>query len=129
MYPNPRKGETIEVRSRGKFRHKYWVRALMVGLLLTGEVHLFCAEILHHHTEVARVCQIEHHGGPYLHAAQDLSPLCPLCQIVRSSSVRPAAQSVVQKPDEESTYQPITRPDRYSPTLTTSLLARAPPLS
>jgi len=105
------------------------VRALMVGLLLTGEIHLFTAEIFHHHSEVARVCQFEHQGGPYLHAAQELSPLCPLCQIVRSSSVRPAVQSFVQKPDQESNYQPIARQARYSPNLTQSLLARAPPLS
>jgi len=101
----------------------------MVGVLLTGEVHLFTAEIFHHHSEVARVCQIEHHGGTYWHAAQDLTPLCPLCQIVRSGSVRPSVQSGVQKPEQESTYRPITRQARYSPALTLSLQARAPPLS
>ncbi len=101
----------------------------MVGVLLTGEIHLFTAEIFHHHTEVARVCQIEHHGGPYLHAAQDLSPLCPLCQIVRSSSVRPAVQSVIQKPYQESTYLPISRQAHSSPNLASALLARGPPLS
>lgn len=101
----------------------------MVGVLLTGEIHLFSAEILHHHDEVARVCQIEHSGGTYLHAAQDVSPICPLCQIARSSSVRPAVPSVVQKLYRESTYQPITRQAGYSPNLTLSLLARAPPLS
>jgi hypothetical protein len=100
-----------------------------MGLLLTGEVHLFSAEILHHHTEIARVCEIEHQGGAYLHAAQDLSPLCPLCQIVRSSSARPAVQSSIQKPEPESTYLPIARQARYSPNLAPSLLARAPPLS
>jgi hypothetical protein len=117
------------VKRGGKYRHKYWVRALIVGVLLTGEIHLFSAEILHHHDEVARVCQIDHHAGTYLHPAQDLSPLCPLCQIVRSSSVRPAVQSVVQKPDGESTYHPISRQARYSPNLTPTLLARGPPLS
>ena len=101
----------------------------MVGVLLAGEIHLFSAEIFHHHTEVARICQIEHHGGPYLHASQDLSPLCPLCQIVLNGSVRPAVQSIVQKPHQESTYRPITRQARYSPNLAASLLARAPPLS
>jgi len=117
------------LRRWGKSRHKYWLRALMVGVLLTGEIHLFSAEIFHHHTEVARICQIEHHGGPYLHASQDLSPLCPLCQIVLNGSVRPAVQSIVQKPHQESTYRPITRQARYSPNLAASLLARAPPLS
>ena len=101
----------------------------MVGVLLTGEVHLFCAEIFHHHAEVARVCQIAHDGGTYLHAAQDLNPLCPLCQIVRNGSVRPAVPSIVQKPQRESAYQPFTRPARYSPNLAQALLARAPPLS
>jgi len=101
----------------------------MVGVLLTGEIHLFSAEIFHHHTEVARICQIEHHGGPYLHASQDLSPLCPLCQIVLNSSVRPAVQSIAQKPRQESSFQPIARQAQYSPLLTVSLLARAPPLS
>lgn len=101
-----------------------------MGLLLTGEVHLFCAEILHHHDEVARVCQLEHDGGTYWHASQDLSPLCPLCQIARSGSVFPGAnQSLVQKPQLESSYVPLPRLARYSPVLADSLLARAPPLS
>ena len=73
----PRKSETIKLRRWGKYRHKYWVRALIVGVLLTGEIHLFSAEIFHHHNEVARVCQIEHHGGTYLHAAQELSSALP----------------------------------------------------
>jgi hypothetical protein len=98
-------------------------------VLLTGELHLFTAEIFHHHTEVARICQIEHHGGPYFHTAPDLSPLCPLCQIVRSSSVRPAIQAIIQKPYQESAYQPLSPQGRYSSYLTPSLLARAPPLS
>ena len=100
-----------------------------MGLLLVGEIHLFSAEIFHNHTEVARVCQIAHRGGTYLHAAQDLTPLCPLCQIVRSGSVRPAVQALIQKPEREFTYQPIARQTRYSPILAESLLARAPPLS
>ena len=117
------------MRRWGKSRHEYWVQALIVGVLLTGEIHLFTAEILHHHDEVARVCQIEHQGGAYLHAAQGLSPLCPLCQIVRSNSVRPAVQSLIQKPYQESTYQPIARQARDSACLALSLQARAPPLS
>jgi hypothetical protein len=98
-------------------------------VLLAGEIHVLSAEILHHHDEVARICQIEHHGGTYLHASQDLSPLCPLCQIVRTGSVRPAFLSPVQKLDQESTYQPIVRQSLYSPKLAQSLLARGPPLS
>ena len=112
-----------------KYRHKPWVRALVVGLLLIGETHLYFAEILHHHDEVVRLCQIAHAGGTYLHSAQEPIPLCPLCQIVRSSSVRPAVQSLIQKPDQESTYQSVTREARYSPSLELSLQARAPPLS
>ena len=107
----------------------YWVRALIVGILLTGEIHLFSAEIFHHHDEIARVCQLDFHGGPFLHPGQQPSPLCPICQIVRNGSVRPSVQSVVQKPDRESTYQPVTRQARYSPSLPQSLLARGPPLS
>jgi hypothetical protein len=101
----------------------------MVGVLLIGEIHLFSAEIFHHHDEVARICQIEHHGGPYLHASQELAPLCPLCQIVRNGSVRPAVQSLVQKTVQESNYQPVIRQSRYSASLALSLQARAPPLS
>ena len=111
------------------YRHKYWVRTLIVGVLLAGEIHLVSAEVFHHHTEVARVCQVEHHGGTYLHAAQDLTPLCPLCQIVRSGAVRPSVQSFVQNPQNESTHQPIVRQVQYSPNLAQSLLTRAPPLS
>jgi len=117
------------MRRGGKSRHKFWVRAVIVGLLLTGEVHLFSAEILHHHTEVARICRIEHQGGPYLHVSQDLSPLCPVCQIVRNGSVRPAVQSIIQKPDQESAFEPVTRQRQYSPIFTVLLLARGPPVS
>jgi len=119
----------IKLRHLRNYRHTYWVHTLIVGVLLTGEIHLFCAEIFHHHTEVVRVCQIAHQGGTYWHAAQDLSPLCPLCQIIRSGSVRPAVQTIVQKPQQESTYQPLARQVRYSPNLAQSLLARAPPLA
>ncbi len=105
------------------------MRALIVGLLLTGEVHLFSAEIFHHHEEVARICQIEHRGGPYLHSGQQTTPLCPICQIVSNGSVRPAVQSYIQKSDQESTFRPVTRQVRYSLNLNQSLLARGPPLS
>ena len=112
-----------------KYRHKHWALALLAGVFLAGEIHLFCAEILHHHAEVATVCQMGHHGGRYLHAVQDPGPVCPLCQIVRSSSVRPAVQSIAQNPERESNYQSLARQVRCSLRLTASLPARAPPLS
>jgi hypothetical protein len=105
------------------------VRALIVGLLLAGEIHLFSAEIFHHHEEVTRICQLDYVGGPFLHPGQKVAPLCPICQIVSNGSVRPAVQSYVQKSDQESTYQPVTRQARYSLNLNQSVLARGPPLS
>ena len=117
------------MRCSGKHRQEFWARALIVGLVLTAEIQLFSVEILHHHTEDARICRIEHEGGTYLHAGQQLTPLCPICQIVRNGSARPAVQSQVQHSNQESTFRPVTRPARYTPNLTQSLLARAPPLS
>ena len=117
------------MKRSGKCRHKFWIRALIVGVLLACEIQLISAEILHHHNEVVAICQIDHQGGPYLHSSQKASPLCPLCQIVRTGSVRPAFLSPVQKLDQESTYQPIVRQSLYSPKLAQSLLARGPPLS
>ena len=105
------------------------MHTLIAGVLLTGEIHLYWAEGFHHHAEEVNVCQSAHRGGTYLHAAQDLTPPCPLCQIVRSGSVRPAVVAFLQKPQRESTYQPDARQVRYSPNLAHSLLARAPPLS
>ena len=125
----PRKSETIKVKRWRKYRLKFWVHALIVGVLLTGQIHLYIAEIIHHHSEDIRICNIEHRGGTYLHAAPEISPLCPLCQVVRNGSIRPGVQSQIHKPDQESAYQPITRQERYSPNVTISLLARAPPLS
>ena len=112
-----------------KFRLTFWVHALIVGALLTGQLHLYTAEILHHHDENTRACKIEHGTGTYLHAAPEISPLCPLCQVVRNGSVRPAVQSRIPKPDRESTYQPLTRQARCLADLARSLQARAPPLS
>ena len=117
------------MRRLGKYRHNYWARAVIVGVLLIGEIHVFCAEIFHQHREATRFCQVEHQGGRYLHAGQQLTPLCPLCQIVRNGSVRPAVRSVIQKVDRESPLQLVTQKTRYSPNLTQSLLARGPPLS
>jgi hypothetical protein len=48
---------------------------------------------------------------------------------VRSSSVRPAVQSIAQNPERESNYQSLARQVRCSLRLTASLPARAPPLS
>jgi hypothetical protein len=98
-------------------------------VLLTGQIHLYTAEFTHHHDEDNRVCKSEHHGGSYLHAALEPSPLCPLCQVVRNGSVRPSVQSALPRPDRQSNLQPVTRETRYSPNLPQSLLARGPPLS
>ena len=101
----------------------------MVGVLLTGQLHLYTAEILHHHDEDTKVCKIAHSGGSYLHAAPEVTPICPLCQVVRNGSVRPSVQSPLPKLDRESAYQAVTREARYSANLAPSLQARAPPLS
>ena len=104
------------------------MQALIVGLLLTGQVHLISAEIFHHHTEVVRLCQIEHQDVTYLHAGQPITPLCPICQIVRNGSVRPAIQSAVRKPDREFRFQPASEPAEYSSNFPLANLARGPPL-
>jgi len=112
-----------------KSRRKYWVRALIAGVLLAGEFHLFAVEIFHHHTEVIRFCQLDHQGGSYLHAAPDLNLLCPFCQAIRNSSVRPAVKSAIQRPVQQAALLPVTRPAHISLILPSSLLARAPPLA
>ncbi len=117
------------MRHWGKYRHTVWVHALIVGMLLTGQIHLYTVEIIHHHDEDTRVCKIGHHGGTYLHAAAELSPVCPLCQVARNGSVRPSVQTAVHKPEVKSTFQPVISQARYSANLAPSLLARAPPLS
>ena len=129
MKLNQRKSKVIKVRRWGRYRQKYWVHALIVGVLLTCEIHLFSSEILHHHEEVARVCQIEHPGGQYLHSPLDLRPLCPLCQIIRNSSLCAAVLPLYQRPDGATPFRLITRRPRFSSILTPPLLARAPPLS
>ncbi len=106
-----------------------WVHALIVGMLLTGQIHLYTAEILHHHDEDTRVCKIGHHGGTYLHPAAELDPICPLCQVARNGSVRPSVQTAVHKPDRESPFQRVISQVHYSANLTPLLLARGPPLS
>ena len=117
------------MRSWGKYRFRFWLHALIVGVLLTGQLHLYTAEILHHHDEDIVVCKIAHQGGSYLHAAPEISPICPLCQVVRNGSVRPSAQSPLPNSDRESVYQAVTRETRYSANLAPSLQTRAPPLS
>ena len=102
----------------------------MVCVLLAGEIHLFSAEIFHDHAGgVADVSQFERQRGASLGAPQERSPRCLLCQIARTSSVRPAVPVILQKPILETTYQPLARQVRFSSKLTISLLARAPPLS
>ena len=117
------------MRSWGKYRFRFWVHALIVGVLLTAQLHLFTAEILHHHEQDTIACKIAHNGGTYLHTAPEISPLCPLCQVARSSSVRPSVQSPLPKPDSESAYQLVTREIHYSANFAPSLQARGPPLS
>ena len=105
------------------------MHALIVGVLLTGQLHLSTAELLHHHDEDPQVCKGAHHGGRYLHASPEISPICPLCQVVRNGSVRPSVQSNLPKPDRESAFLPATREARCSAGLALSLQARGPPLS
>lgn len=125
----PKKSETIKMRRWGKYRLKFWVHAVIVGALLTGQIHLYTAEVLHHHDEDTRTCKIEHRAGAYLHATPEISPLCPLCQVIRNGSVRPAVQSRIPKPDRKFVFQPLTCQARYLAGLALSLQARAPPLS
>lgn len=127
--PVSTRSESNHLRRLHKSRRRYWVHALVVGLALTGEIHLSSVEILHHHDAAVAVCRIAHEGASYLHASQDVSPLCPLCQIVRSSSVRPAVRSLIAKPCSEAAYHLIARNGKYSYRLTQTLLARSPPLS
>ena len=123
------RSESNNLRRLDKSRRRYWVHALVVGLALTGEIHLFSVEILHHHDAAVAVCRIGHEGASYLHASQDVSPLCPLCQLVRSSSVRPAVRSLIANPCSEAAYHLIARNAKYSYRLAQTLLARSPPLS
>jgi hypothetical protein len=111
------------------YRHQYWVRALIVGVLLAGEVHLYTAEIFHHHSEVVRLCQSSHGGGQYLHPAPDTGQLCPLCQIVRSGSVRPAAQVELAKPVRQTSYRIKAGRFTYSFTSRGEVRPRSPPLA
>ena len=102
----------------------------MVCVLIAGEIHLFSAEIFHDHAGgVADVSQFERQSGASLRAPQERSPLCLLCQIARTSSVRPAVQALLQKLILETTYRPVARQVRFSSKLSISLLARSPPLS
>jgi len=105
------------------------VHALIVGVLLTGQLQLYTAEFLHHHEPVNKICKIAHNGGTYLHTTPGISPICPLCQVVRNGAVRPSVQSPLPKPDKESTYRFLTCQAGYSANFAPSLQARAPPLS
>ena len=101
----------------------------MVGVLLTGQLHLFTAEALHHHDEVTRVCKIAHSRGSYLHTTSLDGPVCPLCQVVRNGSIRPSAQAIIPASDRQCALLAVTRDPGYSANFATSLQARAPPLS
>ena len=116
------------LRRIGTSRSRYWLHALIVGLALTGEIHLFSVEVLHHHSIVASLCRVARGGGAHLHASQDVAPLCPLCQIVRGSFVRPVVQTLIQKPHLETPYRLISRDAKYSYRFSLTLPARSPPL-
>jgi hypothetical protein len=105
------------------------VHALIVGVLLTGQLHLFTAETLHHHDEVTRVCKIAHTRGSYLHTTPVDGPVCPLCQVVRNGSIRPAMQGIIPASDQQSALLAVARDASYSINFASSLQARAPPLS
>ena len=120
---------TVNLRRLGKSRHRYWVHAFIVGLALTSEIHLFSVEILHHHEISASICSVALEGATQLHASQDNSPFCPLCQVARSNAVRPAAQTLLWKPYRETSYSLTTYEARYSLNLAQTLVARSPPLS
>jgi hypothetical protein len=113
----------------GNHRIRFWLHALIVGVVLTGQVHLYTAEILHHHDEDTVICKIAHDGGTYLHAAPGMTPVCPLCQVFRNSSVRPSVNSILPQAEGESSYQVVNREAAYSSSFAPSLQARAPPLS
>jgi hypothetical protein len=117
------------LRGRKNSPPQRWMRALLVGVLLAGELHLFSAELLHHHRDIGQLVEVPHGPGAYLVRGQDLGTLCPLCQIARSGSVRPATMSVFRRPDQPLTVQNVSRRARPSTDVAFSLLARAPPLS
>jgi hypothetical protein len=78
---------------------------------------------------VVAICRLAHDGASHLHASQNANPVCPLCQIVRSGSVRPAVLSVFQKPHRETLYRLTIWEAEYSLSLPQMLGARSPPLS
>jgi hypothetical protein len=121
------KKRTTNLRRTGTSRSQYWVHALIVGLALTGEIHLFSVELFHQHTEVGSLCRFARGGGPHLHSGQDIVPLCPLCQMARGSSVRPVTQTLFQQPHLETSYRLVSRDGKYSYRFTTTLPARSPP--
>jgi hypothetical protein len=123
------RGESNNLRRLHKSRCWHWVHAFVVGLALASEIHLFSVEVLHHHGAAVAVCRTAHEGVPHVRASQDTSPLCPLCQIARNSSVRPAVRSLSQKPYCATPYRLIACDARYSLRFAPTLLARSPPLS
>ena len=127
--PCSRKSGPVNLRRLGKPRQRYWVHALVGCLALTGEIHLLSVEVFHHHETYASIWTDARGGATHLHASQDISPFCPLCQILRSSSVRPATQTLLWKPHRETPYSLTTYEARYSLNLALALVARSPPLS
>jgi hypothetical protein len=123
------RGESNNLRRLHKSRCWHWVHAFVVGLALAGEIHLFSVEVLHHHGAAAAVCRTAHEGVTHVRAGQGASPLCPLCQIVRASAVRPVVQLPIQKPYREAPYRLNACAARYSSRFAPTVLARSPPLS
>jgi hypothetical protein len=122
-----RRNDLDHVRGIGTSRTRYWLHALIVGLALTGEIHLFLVELLHHHIEVASLCRVEHGIKAHLHSGGEAAPLCPLCQMVRAGSVCPVAQNIFQKPHLETPYRLVSRNAKYCYRFAVTLPARAPP--
>ncbi len=120
--------ESINLIRVGTSRRYNWLHALVVCVALIGEVHLFSVEILHHHNAAEAVCRLAHERGSTLHTGQNSSAACPLCQIVRNSSVRPAVQSTLQSPNGTSSHRATLPPASYASRLVQASLARSPPL-
>ena len=127
--PCSKKRGPVNLRRLGKPRQRYRVHALIVCLALAGEIHLFSVEVFHHHETSASIWSAAREGATHLHASQDISPFCPVCQMLRSNSVRPAARTLPWKPHRETPYFLTTCEARYSLNLAPTLVARSPPLS
>ena len=125
----PKNRGPVNLRRLSKSRHRYWVHALVACLALAGEIHLFSVEVFHHHEATAKVCKTRSEGATHLHASQEISPFCPLCQVARSSAVRPAVRAILSNPHSGTPFCLTVWETSYSLNLTHSLGARSPPLS